>query len=115
VKLKYYWNLLKGKTNALNPAKLDLAHIWAVIQSWFRSLFPIPKHIKEQTVWRRLEVIKKSPTCWVAGACVQCGCLMPEKTMADMDCEYGCYPVMMSKKEWKTFKLNNGIRIFDLL
>jgi hypothetical protein len=115
VKLKYYWNLLKGKTNAINPAKLDLPHIWAVIQSWFRSLFPIPKHIKEQTVWRRLEVIKKSPTCWIAGACVQCGCLMPEKTMADMDCEYGCYPVMMNKKEWKVFKKNNGIRIFDLL
>ena len=115
MKIRYYWKLLRGKTSALNPAKLDLKHIWAVIQSFFRSLIPIHNHIKEQTVWIRLEVIKKSPTCWIAGNCVQCGCFMPEKTMADMECEHGCYPVMMSKKQWKLYKKDNGIRIFDLL
>lgn len=117
MKLKYYYNLVKGKTSALNPAKIDFRHIWAVFQSWVRSLFPIRKHIREQIIWRRLQVIEKSPTCWIAGNCVQCGCFMAEKTTADMGCENEpfCYPAMMSKKEWKEFKKKNSIRIFELL
>lgn len=117
MRLKYYWNLVRGKTNALNPAKLDFAHMWAVIQSEVRSLIPISKHIKEQIIWRRLQVIEKSPTCWIAGNCVQCGCYMIEKTMADMGCENEpfCYPELMSKKKWKQFKKDNSIRLFELI
>src|SRR6185295_3295826 len=116
MKLGYYWKLLRGKTEALNPAKLDLPHIWAVIQSWFRSLFPVRKHIREQIIWRRTEVIKKSPTCWLAGNCVQCGCEMVGKTTADMECENEpfCYPAMMTKKQWKQYKKLNFIKIFEL-
>jgi len=117
MKIGYYFKLITGKTAALNPAKLDFPHMWAVFQSWYRSLLPIPKHIKEQIIWRRTEVIKKSPTCWIAGACVQCGCFMIEKTTADMGCENEpyCYPAMMDKKTWKKYKKDNSIRLFELL
>lgn len=114
MKLKYYWNLIKGKTNALNPAKLDLPHIWAVIQSWLRNLLPIPKHIKEQIIWRRGEVILKSPKCWKEGACIQCGCEIVPKTTADMGCENEpfCYPEMMNRTTWAEFKKTNHIQLF---
>lgn len=90
--------------------------MWAVLQSWYRSLLPTPKHIREQIIWRRLQVIEKSPTCWIAGNCVQCGCFMMEKTTADMGCENEpyCYPEMMNKKKWKEFKKAKSIRIFEL-
>lgn len=104
--LKYYWNLIRGKTEALNPAKIDLKHIWAVIQSWIRSLLPMPKHIKEQVEWRRRQVLAKSPDCLSKGNCVQCGCEMEGKLKADMGCENEpfCYPEMMKKKEWTIYK-----------
>jgi len=114
MKLRYYLNLMRGKTKALNPAKIDFKHIWAVIQSWFRSILPTPKHVKEQIIWRRGEVILKSPECWKEGHCIQCGCEIVPKTTADMACENEpfCYPEMMDKKEWKDFKKTNSIKLF---
>lgn len=111
MQLKYYWNLIRGKTNALNPAKLDLRHIWAVLQSWIRTILPTPTYIKEQIEWRREQVKSKSPLCWVEGHCIQCGCEILGKTKADMGCENPpyCFPEMMGKKEWKNFKNNNYV------
>lgn len=104
--IKYYYNLLRGKTKALNPAKLDLRHIWAVFQSWIRSILPTPAHIKEQIAWREGMVKFMSPKCWEEGHCIQCGCVIKEKIKSDMGCENEpfCYPEMMSKKEWNDFK-----------
>lgn len=114
MKLGYYWKLIRGKTSALNPAKLNIKHIWAVIQSWIRSLFPISKHIKEQIVWRRGQVILKSPSCWQEGHCIQCGCEILPKTTSDLGCENEpfCYPDMMGKAKWKKYKLTNDIKLF---
>ncbi len=114
MKLKYYYNLIRGKTNALNPSKLDLPHIWAVIQSWFRSLLPVKKHVKEQIIWRRGQVALKSPECWKEGHCIQCGCFIVAKTTADMGCENEpfCYPEMMNKKDWENYKKQNNIKLF---
>ncbi len=108
--LKYYYNLLRGKTNALNPAKLDRRHIWAVIQSWFRK-FWTPKHIKEQIIWREQMVQLLSPECWKQGHCIQCGCEITGKIKADMGCENEpyCFPEMMNKKEWRDFKLTHPL------
>lgn len=113
IKVKHYWGLLTGKSDALNPAKLDFKHAWAVFQSWVRSLFPISKHVGQQIVWRRLQVIEKSPECWAKGECIQCGCYMIPKTKVDMECEHGCYPPIMSKKEWKKYKKDNKINLFE--
>lgn len=114
MKLKYYYNLIRGKTKSLNPAKLDFRHIWAVFQSWVRGLLPVRKHVREQIIWRRGEVALKSPDCWKQGHCIQCGCFIVPKTTADMGCENEpfCYPAMMSKKEWKEFKTKNNINLF---
>lgn len=115
MKLKYYWNLIRGKTNALNPAKVDLPHVWAVLQSWIRSILPTPAHIKEQIEWRRKQVQQKSPECWKQGHCIQCGCEIMGKTMADMGCENEpfCYPEMMNKAKWKEFKAKNYVNTGD--
>lgn len=115
MKIRYYWKLIRGKTSALNPAKLDLKHIWAVIQSWIRSILPTPKHVREQIIWRRGQVVLASPDCWSNGHCIQCGCEIVPKTTADIGCENPpfCYPAMMSKKEWKEFKKTNNIKLFQ--
>lgn len=115
MKFKYYLNLIQGKTKAINPAKLDIPHIWAVIQSWFRSILPTQRHIKEQIIWRRGEVAMKSPECWREGHCIQCGCFIVEKTTADMGCENEpfCYPEMMDKKTWQSFKVDKDIKLFN--
>lgn len=106
--LKYYYNLLRGKTNALNPAKFDWRHIYAVIQSWVRSIYT-KKHIREQIAWRRKQVQLFSPECWKQGHCIQCGCEILGKTKADMGCENPpyCFPEIMNKKEWADFKLTH--------
>lgn len=114
MKLKYYWNLIRGKTDALNPARLDLKHIWAVFQSWVRCKLPTPLYMKEQIEWRATQVLEKSPECWKSGACIQCGCVIKDKITADMGCENPpyCYPEMMKKKEWEQYKQDKGIYIF---
>lgn len=109
--IKYYYKLLTGKTEARNPAKLNLKHIWAVMQSWIRSILPTPKHIKEQIEWRKQRIINLSPECWNSGHCVQCGCIIKEKIKSDMGCENEpyCYPEMMTKKQWKLYKDKNPL------
>lgn len=115
MRVKYYLDLVKGKTNALNPARIDGKHVWAVFQSWVRSILPTPKHIEEQVLWRRLEIQKKSPKCIEEGHCIYCGCFILGKTTADLGCEDEpkCYPDMMEKKEWSRFKIDNNIKLFE--
>ena len=110
MQLRYYYNLLRGKTNAINPAKLDWKHIYAVLQSWVRSIYT-KKHIKEQIKWRREMVQLLSPECWNQGHCIQCGCEIMGKTKADMGCENEpyCFPEMMNKKDWNDFKLTHPL------
>jgi hypothetical protein len=114
MKILYYIRHIFGKSSAINPAKLDIRHIWAVIQSFFRSLVPARKHVREQIIWRRGEIAMKSPKCWKQGHCIQCGCFIVEKTTADMGCENEpfCYPEMMSRREWIKYKEINNIKLF---
>ena len=60
-------------------------------------------HIREQ-VSERLEKMKTHPKgsqCLQAGACICCGCGVPELQYADDACEGGCYGPLLSKEEWK--------------
>lgn len=119
--MRYYINLLRGKTKALRPAKLTLRNIWAVIQAFFRKKrrglggFDLPQHIYEQIIWRRIMVIEKSPECWKSGNCIVCGCEMIGKTIEDRGCssDTPCYPDMMSKGNWQAYKRINNIRLFE--
>lgn len=104
--LKHLYKFFTGKIKAKNKAKISFKTIFAVIQSYIRSIFPTPKYIKEQIEYRRNQVQKVSPECLKSGSCVYCGCDMNYKLKADIGCENNpsCYPEMMSKKEWKVFK-----------
>jgi len=121
MKIKYYWNLIRGKTEAKNPAKLTFRNTLAVIQAFFRRKrrnlggFDLPSHIYEQIIYRRIQVINKSPKCWLSGNCIQCGCEILGKTMEDRGCENSpyCYPEMMKEDEWEKYKKSNKIKLFE--
>lgn len=105
-----------------NPAKITLRNVLAVIQAlkrkyqkdWFG--FDLPPHIQEQIIWRRTEVMQKSPICWNQGKCVECGCEILGKTMEDRGCsnvQNPCYPEMLSKENWESFKRIHNIKLFS--
>lgn len=126
MKLKYYYDLLMGKIKVEKPAKLTLSNVKAVIQSSMRTMdgISLPQHIYEQVIWRRIEVQRHSPICWVKGTCKVCGCDILGKTMEDRPCSIAehadllqkrnpCYPAMMEEKEWELFKDKNKIKYFN--
>lgn len=129
MRLKYLYHLLIGKTDASHPAKFTFRNIWAVIQAFFRkqkriiSGFELDEHIYEQIVWRRTQVMTKSPQCWHLGSCKVCGCEILGKTMEDRACAVSehsdilkkrdpCYPAMMTASEWSKYKISKNIKIF---
>lgn len=109
--------------NVLHPAKVTLRNIFAVIQAFFRKArrnmggFDLPLYMFEQILWRRIQVIEKSPDCWKSGSCQWCGCEIQGMTMEDRGCkrddEKGpCYPAMMSKENWDAYKRIHNIKLF---
>jgi hypothetical protein len=110
---------LKARKTAINPAKITLRNVYAVIQAWFRKKrrslggFDLPDYMYEQIIWRRVQVIIKSPKCWESGSCIQCGCEILGKTMEDRGCEGKCYPEMMNAENWEIYKRINNIKLFE--
>lgn len=109
-------------------AKITPRNIYAVIQAYFRKArrsiggFDLPDYMYEQIIWRRTQVIEKSPECWKSGHCVVCGCEILGKTMEDRACSISeledynvppCYPEMMSKENWEKYKKIYNIKLFD--
>ena len=112
-------------------AKITLRNIFAVIQAFFRKTrrniggFDLPIHMYEQIIWRRTQVIEKSPECWSSGSCVVCGCDILGKTMEDRACSASetidvydrgkevCYPEMMNKHNWEKYKQLYNIKLFN--
>lgn len=78
----------------------------ALIETWFS--FFIPKHIREQYKYR---LQNANPVCIKNKQCIGCGCTVPAVFLADKSCKRGCYPVMLTRRDWKLFKLNNNINI----
>lgn len=111
------------RKGALHPAKVTLRNVYAVFQALFRKIrrnmggFDLQHHIYEQILWRRIQVIDKSPDCWNSNSCVWCGCEIQGMTMEDRGCkrddEKGpCYPEMMSKENWEIYKKAYNIKLF---
>lgn len=104
-----------------NPAKITLRNIFAVLQAFGRRTremigMKLPTHMWEQIVWRRTQVIEKSPECWNKGNCQECGCEILGKTMEDRECskaEDPCYPAMMNEHSWEIYKRINNIKLFN--
>lgn len=126
--LKYYFDLIMGKTDAQKPAKLT----WTNIKAFFQALFRKRKkqqegldiHIYEQIIWRRTQVMSLSPKCWDQGHCRICGCEILGKTMEDRGCAINeipledrdsnpCYPDMMDEKVWESYKKSKNIKLFE--
>ena len=45
--------------------------------------------------------------CYNTGSCIKCGCKTTALQMASKVCEGDCYPPMLARNKWNTFK-NSG-------
>lgn len=113
---------LKDLLYHLKKGNINWPNIKAVAQAWFRKKqrylggLDLEDHIYEQVIWRRTQVMSKSPECWRQGACIHCGCEIIGKTLEDRSCsnEYDpCYPHMMEKERWEEFKRISNIKLFE--
>lgn len=69
----------------------------------------LPLHIFEQINYRVFVMDKE---CWNNGACKICGCEVPGLQMANKACPKPCYPKMMNKRDWDTYKYFNKVEFF---
>lgn len=128
MKINHYWNLLTKKIQVIKPASfLSWKNIKAVFQASLRSMdgLDLEQHVYEQIVWRRTQVMSKSPECWKQGYCKVCGCEILGKTMEDRACGISevpemiyegiepCFPAMMDQATWEKYKKKNLIKLFE--
>lgn len=66
----------------------------------------LPTHQQEQFQFR---IMTMDQECLESGACKICGCKTPQLQLADEPCDGNCYPEMMSKEDWKTYKQDNHV------
>ena len=63
--------------------------------------FLLKKHIYEQIT---LRLTWMNQTCYNRGSCVKCGCDVPQLQMCSKSCDAKCYPKMLNRKDWGSFK-----------
>lgn len=63
--------------------------------------FLIPKHIKEQYIYRLNSMDKE---CLNNGSCKECGCKTTHLQFANKACDGNCYPAMENKYNWEITK-----------
>ena len=88
------WNFLKAYQNKISSSAAPSYYDWKL----------------EQFDWRYAQVKAKSPACIEQGACVKCGCDIPDKFFEPDACEEGCYPEWMEKEQWLNFKTTDEWR-----
>jgi len=66
-----------------------------------------PQHIREQIAYRRLIC---SSDCAKTGECIICGCEFKGRTSTVESCNPERFGDLVSKREWETYKEENGIR-----
>lgn len=65
-------------------------------------------HIAEQVAYRKM----KCPECFEKGHCLgNCGCSVPGRWFVSSTCNPDKFGDLLSKKDWTTFKQENGITI----
>ena len=73
----------------------------------------LPKYQKEQVLYRA-NICKDD--CVKNGFCKECGCDLPGKFYANASCNKGSrFPDIMNEEAWETFKVENKIKINDIL
>lgn len=68
--------------------------------------FLLPSHIQEQVIYRR----RAASACYNNGACINCGCKMPEYLYRPIGCEHNCFFRFRTKWNWKLLKI---FKMFD--
>lgn len=89
-----------------NWRKVTLGKVGNFIAAYYRKIYYkifLDKFIEDQVHFRRNEVLTKSPECLNNGACIHCGCDMPDKLYESDACEAGCYPEWKTVEEWVEF------------
>lgn len=67
--------------------------------------FIMRPHIREQIAYR---IKWMNSECYSEGSCQVCGCATTALQMANKICDGYCYPPMMSRSDWKKYKLGSG-------
>lgn len=94
-----------ARWSAKNWRSVTLAKVLNFLRAKYRQVFESDnRYVREQVLWRTVQVMEKSPACIESGACVHCGCDTPDKFNEPDACEHGCYPAWMDPKEWEDFK-----------
>lgn len=85
-----------------NSNKITIQNVKNFIQGSYRlyTLQDQPIYIIEQ-LWYRLS--KVNPDCLNNRMC-PCSCPLVSKQLADQPCEKNCYPLLMDKTTWATYK-----------
>ena len=91
--------MIIDKFKLLLKSKHKLLDVWSYFLGNLRFKYPwiMRKHIKQQ-IHFRITSIKKE--CIGNGACIECGCNIPELVYANKHCEGFCYPTMLNKIQW---------------
>lgn len=107
--VKYLFN----RKAILEPKKINKETIKYFIQGHIRDFAKnfglVDEYILEQASWREQQVKEKSPECFDTGKCKYCECSLKETVISDTSCEHGCFPKMLSKREWEKAKQINHI------
>lgn len=95
--------------------EVKVIDIWYFLQGmWRYRLYynsklqgvAIRKHIREQIDYR---IGIMNPVCYDRGSCIKCGCMTTALQMCDKSCNGNCYPAMLNKKDWNSFKSGESI------
>lgn len=70
--------------------------------------FLIPNYIFEQI---NMRILSMNTVCYERGSCIHCGCSTTALQMIKTQCEGECYPDLMSRSKWLTFKSTG--KLFD--
>lgn len=70
----------------------------------------LPEYIREQI---DLHIDYMNPKCYWDGQCKECGCATTALQMCNKSCEGNCYPPIMTKGQWHSFKLGNPVTCSD--
>ena len=96
--------------------KITIKNVWYYLQgnlryklyySRFKKL--IRKHILEQIEFR---INSMDKFCYNNGSCKLCGCKTTALQMANKACDKPCYPKMLSKKDWNSWKKIKDTKYF---
>ena len=74
--------------------------------------FLVMPYIRKQ-IELRFRMMDKD--CYNNGSCKLCGCEVPHLQMANKSCDKPCYPPIMSRYDWKHFKVEVDSSNFTLV